>query len=346
MSGQRLLQVGVIGASGFAGAELLRLAAGHPELEVVFASSESLAGVALGEKFPGLARSYPSLAFQSWAAVPSGLDAVFVALPHGVSQSVVPKLDAELIIDLGSDFRFDDPAAYEIWYGETHTAPELMPRFTYGMVELCRDAIAGSRAIAVPGCYVTAATLTIAPLLSAGVVEPVGMVVDAASGVSGAGREPKPSTTFGAVSEDFTAYGLLNHRHTGEMENALSQTAGTAVELLFTPHLAPMNRGILATCYLKPTGSETTDDLLQAMGEFYKDDMFVQVSAQIPHTKATLGSNSVHMTVRRDQRTGWLVAIGALDNLVKGAAGQAVQCLNVALGFTEDTGLESAGVYS
>ena len=346
MSGIRPLRTGVIGASGFAGAELLRIAAGHPGLDVVFASSESLTGVAVGDKFPGLARSYPTLALQPWASIPSHLDAVFVALPHGVSQSVIPKLNAGIVIDLGSDFRFDDPLTYEAWYGETHSAPELMSQFAYGMVELRREAIAGTTAIAVPGCYVTAATLTLAPLLAAGVVEPEGIVVDAASGVTGAGRDPKPSTTFTAVSEDFTAYGLLNHRHTGEMEHALSQSAGTAVELLFTPHLAPMNRGILATCYLKPTGNQTTDDLLQVMGDFYEGEIFIQVSDKIPHTKATLGSNSVHMTVRRDQRTDWVVAIGALDNLVKGAAGQAVQCLNVACDFPENTGLESAGVYS
>ncbi len=346
MTGAKTLRTAVLGASGLAGAELLRLAAHHPGLEVVFASSESQSGVPVGRRFPGLAKLFPELHLQAWADVPEGLDVALVALPHGLSQSVIPKLDANLVVDLGADFRFDDPAEYAGWYGLTHSAPELLPGFTYGMVELNRQLISTTNAIAVPGCYVTAAILTMAPLLAAGVVEPAGIVVDAASGVSGAGRDPKPETMFTSASEDFTAYGLLHHRHTREMEIALSRLANAPVELLFTPHLAPMNRGILATCYLRPTADDSTEDLLHVAADFYEGEPFIHISDEVPHTKATLGSNSVHMTFRKDERTGWVVALGALDNLIKGAAGHAIQGLNVALGFGEQTGLETAGSYS
>jgi N-acetyl-gamma-glutamyl-phosphate reductase len=338
-------QVGIIGASGFAGAELMRLCADHPGFEVVFAAADSQAGKTVGELYPSLAAAYPNLMLESWEAIPEGLDVVFVALPHGASQSIVPKLDAPLVLDLGADFRLDDPGLYPQWYGQEHSAPELLHDFVFGMPELFRDQIVGASKIAVPGCYVTTAALTLAPLLDGGLVEPTGIIVDAASGVSGAGRAPKESTTFSTVDENFTAYGLLSHRHTPEMQIALSKHAGTDVELLFTPHLAPMNRGILATCYARPTGDEDTGELLAAIGDAYAGEPYVVVSEAVPSTKATLGSNSVHVTVRKDVRTGWVVAIGALDNLVKGAAGQAIQCANLATGQPETAGLARAGVY-
>ena len=338
-------RVGIIGASGFAGAELMRLCAGHPEYEVVFASGESQAGTAVGELYPSLAAAYPTTTLEPWEAIPAGLDIVFIALPHGASQAIVPKLDAPHILDLGADFRLDDPTLYPAWYGQQHTAPELLDQFAFGLPELFRSDIAGAGTIAVPGCYVTTASLTLAPLLKAGLIEPTGIVVDAASGVSGAGRAAKPGTTFSAVDENFTAYGLLTHRHTPEMEMALTTHSGTDVELLFTPHLAPMNRGILATCYARPTGDETTEQLISAMAAAYAEEPFMVVSEAVPATKATLGSNSVHVTVRRDERTGWVVALGALDNLVKGAAGQAVQCANLAVGIDETSGLPLAGLY-
>lgn len=337
--------VGIIGASGFAGAELMRLCAQHPEFNVAFASGESQAGVAVGELFPSLVGAYPDLVLEPWEAIPSGLDVVFLALPHGASQAIVPKLEAEHIVDLGADFRLDNPSLYPTWYGSEHSAPELLDDFVFGLPELFRDDIVRATAIAVPGCYVTTASLTLAPLLAAGLIEPTGIVVDAASGVSGAGRAPTPSTTFSAVDESFTAYGLLNHRHTPEMEMALGRYSGTEVELLFTPHLAPMNRGILATCYARPTGKEDTDALLAILAGAYADEPFVVVSENIPSTKATLGSNSVHLTVRQDPRTGWVLAIGALDNLVKGASGQAIQCANLTTGIDESAGLSVAGVY-
>jgi N-acetyl-gamma-glutamyl-phosphate reductase len=323
----------------------MRLCAGHPDLEVVFASGDSQAGARVGELYPSLAAAYPDKRLEPWEAIPSGLDIVFIALPHGASQAIVPKLDAGHIIDLGADFRLDDPALYPIWYGQDHTAPDLLADFVFGLPELFRDDIAGAAAIAVPGCYVTTASLTLAPLVKAGLVDPSGIIVDAASGVSGAGRTLTAGTSFSAVDENFTAYGLLDHRHTPEMEMAIGRHAGTDVQLLFTPHLAPMNRGILATCYARPTGTESTDELLGSLADAYDGEPFVVVSEAVPATKSTLGSNSVHLTVRRDPRTGWVVAIGALDNLVKGAAGQAVQCANLATGIAEPCGLPQAGLY-
>ena len=234
--------VGIIGASGFAGAELMRLCAQHPEFEVEFASGESQAGVAVGELYPSLAASYPDLSLDPWEAIPSDLDIIFLALPHGASQAIVPKLDASHILDLGADFRLSDPITYSTWYGQEHSAPELLDHFVYGLPELFREQIIGASAVAIPGCYVTTASLTLAPLLQAGLLEATGIVVDAASGVSGAGRAAHPTTTFSAVDENFTAYKLLTHRHTPEMQMALERHSGMPVELLFTPHLAPMNR--------------------------------------------------------------------------------------------------------
>lgn len=343
MSG--VLRVGVLGASGFAGAELMRLLGGHPSFELVFAAARSQAGTLVAELYPNLAGRYPGLRLSAVDDLPADLDVVFSALPHGVSQALIGDMSARLVVDLASDFRFDDPDVYPAWYGSAHQVPERLGDFAFGLVELFREELASAKAVAVPGCYVTAAALTMAPLISSGVAAATGIVVDAASGVSGAGRDPKPGTTFAAMSENFTAYGLLDHRHTPEIEMALGRHGGTDVQVLFTPHLLPASRGILATCYLRPTGEETSDELLDVMATMYKAEPFIHVTEDVPATKSTLGSNSVHVTVRRDQRTGWIVAIGALDNLVKGAAGHAIQGANVALGLEETAGLPIAGMY-
>lgn len=337
-----MIDVGIIGASGFTGAELLRLCSGHPEFRVRFATGDSQAGTAVAELYPSLAAAYPDLVFSSWdPAAVDGVDLVFLGLPHGASQQIVPELvdRVRVVVDLGADFRL--PAdAYPTWYGAPHTRPELLDRFVYGLPELGRDAVARASCIATPGCYPTAASLPMAPLVRAGLVAPERIIVDAVSGVSGAGRPPKPTTTFCAVDSDVTAYGLLDHRHTPEMEMNL----GTPV--LFTPHLVPMNRGILATCYGQPgAAGPTTDTVLDCLAEFYRDEPFVVVSERSPSTKATLGSNAAHLTARVDQRTGTVVAIGAIDNLGKGAAGAAVQCANLALGLDETAGLSTVGTY-
>jgi N-acetyl-gamma-glutamyl-phosphate reductase len=243
------------------------------------------------------------------------------------------------IVDLAADFRLGDASLYPQWYGEAHTAPELLPDFAYGLPELFREQIVAADHVAAPGCYPTAAVLALAPLVQSGSIAVDGIIVDAASGVSGAGRPAKPTTTFCTVDEDFTAYGLLDHRHTPEIEQALGAS------VLFTPHLAPMNRGILATCYARPTGPTSTDALLACLREAYADEPFVVVTDGSPSTKATLGSNCAHVTARFDERTGWAIGIAAIDNLTKGASGAAVQCANLLLGLPETTGLPLVGVY-
>jgi N-acetyl-gamma-glutamyl-phosphate reductase len=337
-----VVRVGVVGASGYAGAELLRLCHSHPDLDVAWATGDTQAGTLVAGLYPSLAAAYPGLMFETFdPALAATVDMVFLALPHGASQRLVPALlEAGVkVVDLGADFRLRDPSVYEQWYGEAHVAPELIERFAYGLPELNRDHIAKVDAVASAGCYPTAAALALAPLVAEGAIETAGVIVDAASGVSGAGRALKHGTHFGTANEDFTAYGLLSHRHTPEMEQSVGAT------ILFTPHLAPMTRGILATCYARPTAGSEPADVLGILEAAYKDEPFVVVSPALPSTKATWGSNAVHLTARYDERTGFVLVLAALDNLVKGASGQAVQCANILLGFDETAGLSSIGVY-
>src|SRR4051794_23066431 len=335
------MRVGIIGASGYTGAELLRLCAAHPEFEVVYATADTSAGRRAAEVHPSVAAAYPDLVFETYdPASTENLDLAFLALPHGASQTIVPDLRKRVpkIVDLAADFRLRDASLYPTWYGEEHACPELLNDFVFGLPELFRPSLLGADLVAAAGCYVTAAALGLAPLIAAGAIEPTGIVVDAASGVSGAGRVPKPNTHFGTVNEDFVAYGLLNHRHTPEIEQATG-----ARQLLFTPHLAPMTRGILATCYARPTSTDL--DPLAVLRDSYRDEPFIVVGERPPSTKATLGSNTAHLTARYDDRTGWVVVLCALDNLVKGASGQAVQCANLALGLPETSGLPTVAVY-
>ena len=331
------IAVAILGASGFVGAELLRLCAGHPALRPCRLFGDSQAGQALADVHPQLAAAFPDLSVESFEPEAlGGIDLVFAALPHGQSQKLAPKvLDRGIaFVDLGADFRLNDAADYERWYHEPHRAPELLGRFVYGIPELNRDAIAASSAVAAAGCYPTSAILALKPLLE--LIEPGTIVVDAYSGVSGAGKALKEETHFNTVDENLTAYGLLSHRHTAEMEMALGQT------LLFTPHLAPVNRGILATCHAVAKGP---CDPLAALYEAYRGEPFVHVSERPPSTKWTLGSNCVRLTARYDSRTGRIVALAALDNLVKGAAGQMIQCANLMLGIEETAGLPRVGVW-
>jgi N-acetyl-gamma-glutamyl-phosphate reductase len=332
-----MIRVAVLGASGFVGAELLRLCSQHPELrpEKLFGSSR--AGRPLAEVHPHLALAYPDAVVNSYAEdALDGVDLVFAALPHGGSQHIARDVIGRNIpfVDLGADFRLDSAADYERWYREPHRAPELLGGFVYGIPELHRARIAASTTVAAAGCYATAAILALKPLMA--LVEPGSIVVDAASGVSGAGKGLKDESHFSAVDESFAAYGLLGHRHTGEMEMALGG------ELLFTPHLAPMNRGILATCHAR---ARAPCDPLEALRTAYAGEPFIHVSQRPPATKWTQGSNAVHLTARYDERTGRVLAIAALDNLVKGAAGQMIQCANLMLGLDETAGLPVAGMY-
>lgn len=337
-----MTSVGIVGASGFTGAELLRILSTHGEFKVRVATADTMAGTAVADLYPSLAAAHPDLVFADYTPEAlDGLDLVFAGLPHRASQQIVSELIDHVghVLDLSADFRLTDPAVYEKWYDTPHDVPHLLERFAYGLPELFRADIEALDHVAVPGCYPTAAALALAPLTRAGIVQAEGVIVDAASGVSGAGRAPKPNTTFNAVDEDFSAYGLLSHRHSPEIEQVL----GTKV--LFTPHLAPMNRGILATCYARPAVETSTDALMATLGEFYADEPFVVVSERSPSTKATLGTNAAHLTARFDERTGTVMVIAAIDNLGKGASGQAVQCANIQMGLPEQTGLATAGVY-
>ena len=335
------MKIGIAGASGFLGAELLRLLAGHPILEVAVAQGDSSAGIPVAELYPNLAPAYADLAFSSLdPAGLDGLDAVFVALPSGRSQDLVRALAdrARLLVDLGADFRLRDPSLYPVWYGFEHRAPELLERFVYGLPELFRHDLAGAQLVAAPGCYVTAAALALAPLVRERVIEPSGVIVDAASGTSGAGRSPSATLHHPTANESFSAYGLINHRHTPEMEQAIG------AQILFTPHLAPMTRGILATCYGRAVDPQAGTSALEVLREAYRDEPFVQVSAAPSATRDTYASNTVRVTARYDDRTGYVVCLAALDNLVKGGAGQAIQAANVALGLDEAAGLPTLGL--
>jgi N-acetyl-gamma-glutamyl-phosphate reductase len=334
-----MIRTAILGASGYVGGELLRLIAAHPELVAAKLFGESRAGQALGAVHPHLAAAYPDATVEKFEGTGlDGVDLVFAALPHGHSQRLAATiLDKSIpFVDLGADFRLDDPATYERWYGHAHQAPALLGEFVYGIPELNREAIRSAKAVAAAGCYATAAILALKPLVDAGLVKPESLIVDAASGVSGAGREAKEATGFSTVEGSFSAYGLLSHRHTAEMEMAIGG------RVLFTPHLVPMTRGILATCYGEATGPS---DPLTALSRAYANEPFVNVTDQPPATKWVSGSNGVQLTARYDQRTSRVVALCAIDNLGKGAAGQMIQCANLMLGLDETAGLATIGVY-
>ena len=334
-----MIRTAILGASGYVGGELLRLVAAHPQLHAAKLFGESKAGQPVAATHPHLVSAHEGDRFERFEpGALDGIDLVFATLPHGHSQRIAPEvLDRGVpFVDLGADFRLDDAETYERWYGHAHEAPELLGRFVYGIPELNREAIRSAKAVAAAGCYATAAILALRPLVTSGLVKPDSLIVDAASGVSGAGREAKEATGFSTVDGSFAAYGLLNHRHTAEMEMALGG------RVLFTPHLAPMTRGILATCYGEAAGQ---GDPLEALAAAYADEPFVHVVADPPATKWLTGSNGVQVTARRDDRTGRLLAISAIDNLGKGAAGQMIQCANLMLGLDEASGLTPIGVY-
>lgn len=339
-----MISVGILGASGYVGAELLRICAAHPEFKVIYATGDSQAGTLASLLYPSLTAAYPNLVFDEYskdAAIKC--DVVFLALPHEASLEIVPELvgNVRLVVDCSAAFRLKDASLYPTWYGFEHTQPAALEAAVYGLPELYRSELKQAKLIATPGCYVTAASLALAPLVKAGVISTTGVIVDAASGVSGAGRAAKNSNLFCTVDEDFTAYGLLDHRHTPEIEQV------TGAQVLFTPHLAPMNRGILATCYARPVDAKTTStaSLLAVLSRAYVKEPFIVVRPSSPSTKATLGSNSAHLSARYDERTGYVIVLCAIDNLAKGAAGGAVQAANVALGLDETFGLSKVGMF-
>ncbi len=339
-------RVAVFGASGYTGGELLRYLGSHPGFDLVWATADRNAGRTVGEVF-GHLPALEALRLEAADADPPSLDLAFLALPHGGAAAAGRELASAgtRVVDLSADWRLQDPAAYEDWYGGSHPHPEELSGWVYGLPELHRAPIAEATRVANPGCYPTAAILPLAPLLDAGVIGSDGIVIDAASGVSGAGRKVDVAYLFGELDSSYAAYGVGRHRHTPEIEQELSRAAGRALTVTFTPHLAPMTRGLLATCYAPLRAGVA--DAYQALGAAYAKEQFVHVlpEGRQPTTKQAAGSNLALIGVGAEERTGTLVVTCAIDNLGKGAAGQAVQNANLMCGLDEDTGLATAGVY-
>jgi N-acetyl-gamma-glutamyl-phosphate reductase len=334
----------VLGASGYAGGELVRLIDDHPSLDLVYLGAHSSAGAALGDVHPHLRGPERRLGSLDVAEVPD-VDLIFLALPHGASAGPAMALSERdvRIVDLGSDFRLDSPRRYREAYGTEHPHPDELGRWVYGLPELFAPQIRSARRVAAPGCYPTSVVLAMAPLLAEGLVARAPIVVSSMSGASGAGRGSRPHLTFGAVDEGVTAYGVLAHRHRPEMEQGLAQAAGVEPTVLFTPHLVPMLRGILSTCHAPTAEGVTTAELQAALEKAYAAAPFVTVLEEPPQTRWVVGSNRCLVAAFHDPRSGTALVLAAEDNLLKGAAGQAIQCANLMLGFDETAGLPLSG---
>ncbi len=345
-----MLKVAVVGSSGYAGGELLRILLGHPEVEVTAVTSEKSEGQHIVALFPNLGRVCNlSLEKLEPTAIASKADVVFLALPHMKAMDAAAQFVGigKRVIDLSADYRFKDVSVYQKWYGEEHNQPGLAFMSIYGLPELHREEIKRARIIGNPGCYPTGAILALAPLVKAGLALPDSIIVDSHSGVSGAGRTPGQMYHFPEANEGLTAYKVGVHRHTPEIEKELSGLAGKELTVSFTPHLAPMNRGILTTAYAKLTKEASTEQLAVLYSKFYKKEFFVRVLGPggYPNVNAVKGSNFCDIGVYSDPRTGRAVIVSAIDNLVKGAAGQAVQNLNIMMGWDEALGLKNLGMF-
>jgi len=342
------IRIGILGASGYTGGELLRLLAGHDGMEVAMLSAERRAGRSLAEVFPHLAvlRAPDLITIDAFDY--TVLDAVFCCLPHGTTQEVIAGLPAHLkIVDLSADFRLADPVLYAEWYGHEHRAVEMQGEAVYGLTELKRDAVSAARLVANPGCYPTGPQLALMPLLEAGRIESEDIIIDAKSGVSGAGREPRQNTLFSEVGEGVHAYGIATHRHVSEIEQGLSEAAGAPVGISFTPHMIPMNRGILATIYVRLAAGATLDEVRAILAERYANEPFVHLVPEgvSPATRHVRGSNHCLIGVFADRLAGRIIILTAIDNLVKGASGQALQNMNLMCGLPETTGLEQLPMF-
>ncbi len=342
------VRIAILGASGYSGADLVRLLAQHPAARIVALTGERQAGKPMAEVFPHLAAlNLPRLTKideVDW----SDVDVAFCALPHGTTQAVVKTIpDHVKVIDISADFRLSNIDSYAEWYGHAHQAIQLQKKAVYGLTEHKRDSIRTARLIANPGCYPTSAQLPLIPLLQTGLIEPDEIIIDAKSGVSGAGREAKQDSLFGEVSEGMHAYGIAKHRHAPEIEQELSGAAGRGIRVVFTPHLIPMNRGILSTIYVKLTDGNTAADLRTVLEKRYSDEPFVRVTpaGTAPATRHVRGSNMALMGVFADRVPGRAILVSAIDNLVKGASGQAIQNMNVMLQFPETTGLSQIALF-
>lgn len=346
-------RIGILGASGYTGAELVRLLLRHPRVEIALLTADRKAGQSMADVFPQFAPyDLPTLVSMDgldWAAL--GLDLIFCALPHGTTQNVIKHLLAKApqtkVVDLSADFRLSDPQAYATWYGHAHQALELQKEAVYGLVETHRRDIRKARLVANPGCYTTTAQLPLIPLIKAKAIETTGIVVDAKSGVTGAGRAAKEANLFTEVTDGFHAYGVGSHRHVAELDQEFSLAAGREVKVSFTPHLVPMSRGILATIYVSMRKGRSAEDLHAILAKAYANEPFIHVLpfGQTPQTRHVKGSNMTMIGVAADRIPGRAIVISALDNLVKGASGQAVQNMNLVLGYPETTGLEQVALF-
>ncbi|KAA5607624.1 N-acetyl-gamma-glutamyl-phosphate reductase [Roseospira marina] len=337
------IRIAILGASGYTGAELIRLLGTHSRAQLAILTADRRAGQTLGAVFPHLAHvPAPPLVAIDDVTDWSGVDVVFCCLPHATTQSVIAALPDHLkIVDLSADFRLADVDVYAQWYGGPHKAPELQKSAVYGLTELARPEVAAARLVANPGCYPTGPHLALVPLIESGLIDPDGIIIDAKSGVSGAGRSAKEGLLHGEVSEGIHAYGVASHRHSPEIEQALSRAAGRSVMASFTPHLMPMNRGILCTMYVQAHENADAATLLAKLAVRYKGEPFVKILPEgtTPHTRHVRGSNLCLIGAVNDRVPGRVILVSAIDNLVKGAAGQAVQNMNVMMGLPETDGL-------
>lgn len=350
-----MVKAGVIGATGYAGSELVRLLCRHPQVQLTYVGSHSYAGKILSEIYPNLRGVCDmTLGDENLSNAASVCDVLFLALPAGIaSNQVNPAILKQcVVIDLGADYRLSDPAVYEQWYKVPHGSVDLLSQAVYGLCELHRRQIAESRLIANPGCYTTCSILSLTPLLKANLIEPDSIIIDAKSGVSGAGRSEKLGSLYCECNESIKAYGVANHRHTPEIEEQLSWIASngtkdSGIVLQFTPHLVPMDRGILATCYAKLKAGVNAKAVAEAYQDCYQGEQFVSVLGEgvLPETRWVKGSNRCDIGWKVDQRTGRIIVVGAIDNLVKGAAGQAVQNMNICFGLDEGSGLDVAAAF-
>ncbi|MBO4394941.1 MAG: N-acetyl-gamma-glutamyl-phosphate reductase [Eubacterium sp.] len=339
-----MVKAGIIGATGYAGQELVRLLLGHREVEIAWYGSRSY----VDEKFASVFGNYVKLVDDickgdDLEQLAEEADVIFTATPQGYLAGILTEsvLEKAKVIDLSADYRIKDVSKYEKWYGIEHKSPGLVAEAVYGLCEINRESIKKARLIANPGCYPTCSTLSIAPLAKRGWIDMDTLIIDAKSGTSGAGRGAKVQNLFCEVNENIKAYGVASHRHTPEIEDQLSYISGKEVVINFTPHLIPMNRGILVTAYAKVVGEHSADELKQAYNEDYEDEYFVRVleGTTPPETKWVEGSNYVDVNIKYDPRTNRVIMMGAMDNITKGAAGQAVQNMNLMFGFDEQEGL-------
>ena len=342
------VKVAIVGASGYTGAELVRLLALHPAFKIAAMTGDRKAGMSMASVFPHLA----TMALPDLVAIDQvdfgKLDAVFCCLPHGTTQEVIAGLPATVrVVDLSADFRLFNVDTYAQWYGHEHRAPDLQKQAVYGLTELARDAVGKARLVANPGCYPTSVQLPLIPLLTAGLIEATDIVIDAKSGVSGAGRSAKEANLFTEVAEGIHAYGVASHRHAPEIEQGLSEAAGAPVLVSFTPHLIPMSRGMLSTIYVKTKGGAKAADLRAALAKTYEGEAFVHVLPEgvVPATRHVRGSNFCLINTFDDRVPGRVIITSVIDNLVKGASGQALQNMNLMFGLAETLGLQQQPMF-